>query len=300
MTYSGASADANPIYGPFAVADDLRAKINADSTAGIDPTPEGGGGAPSGAARWVGPFRLASAKWQAIAMDSGQTSGTVTFAHDAVSATAVNWNASASDLQTALATIPALTGKVTCTGGPFATNPIWIVLTISDPQPFTVAASTLDPAFDPTIGVGVDPGDPSPRFGIPTVTLAAGDMFEDMFVNRIVGFPAGTKIEVRQTLDNLSTWDAPNDGQWKLDDAVNNWPDTALSGWDGSDPQYANLLSDAEREIWTLDGFYREVPSIASEPVTLYVTCAPLPSPGPDPVFGVADFYVKVCTPAAP
>lgn len=273
--------------------------LTADGAGGADWQPNGG--SQPGAAVWKGPYPLYGAWWQGTDMTGDPPdAGTFTLTWDGMDSDPINWDDDAAAVQAALEAIPALNGKVTCSGGPFPGVQVYVAID-QTVIPFELVVSnnlltaSAAPVADPLVSLAKDPA--VPYIGIAGPTLAADDMLEDIFVRRRVIFPNGSKIEIRLDLTGGATWDIPNAGVWKLDDAADNWP-APVSGWDGSDPGYANLGSESELEIWFADGFYRELPVIADEELTFYAT---LQSFGiGNTAQGFAEFYFKVSTPAAP
>lgn len=262
-----------------------------------------GGDAQPGAARWVGPFPLYGEWWQGIAMDSGQDGGTFTLSYDGDSTAAIAWDANAAAVQSALETIPALTGKVTCTGTLAAAGVVYVVLdhTLEPPELLVGDGINLTPdGFAPGIGSANDPANLYP--GITTVTLAAGDILEDVFVDRRAVFPTGCNARLRQDLDGTSSWVSPNAANWSLDQNEDTFEGQSVLTGNPSffDFGYAVLLSDAERQRWAPDEeFYSQVPAVAASEVTIYVRLLGLGAT-PDSTVGEARFYLKVAIPAGP
>lgn len=111
--------------------------------------------APISALDWVTPLSRATLQHGDVdnnetqeVSHAGYTSGTFTMTYEGVESGLINFDASAAAVQAALEAIPALTGNITCTGGPMGSSPVQIefinALALTDASPVFIGQNNLD------------------------------------------------------------------------------------------------------------------------------------------------------------
>lgn len=175
----------------------------------------------TGAISWYGPYVVWANMLQKIDLTGDPPdNGTFTLSYDGVESSAIQWDASATDIEAILDAIPALTGKVNCykeTANPVSDpgelpgDLISVVIrgTPARPKPLIVEDNSLTasavPVTDPVVDFAVNDG-----AYVRLRKFNLGEILDNIYVRTVEEFASGTEKTLFVSSDGpASPWHPP-------------------------------------------------------------------------------------------
>jgi len=255
-----------------------------------------------GVARWIGPVKTNCFAGQSLLDNVFGTvaGGTFTVTHDGDTTPALAWNVSAANMKAALEALPSVgAGNVISVDG-VDVNTAYAILfrgVVAQELLSTDSSNLTGPDAPYTVaGIGNSNG-----WSVPLVTLAAGDMFEDLFVTVPQNFNGTPTLLFSDDATDSSTgqpvW-CPFKNDVTFDLSIGNLTYTNFLASGNADIGGAStaqqvILGDEITNTALLSSL---LPAIASQAVTVY---AHLNGTTETPTDGEVWIYSKVATPSA-